>query len=841
MTGGIPTHARVVVIGGGIVGVSVAYHLAKRGWTDTVLLERKQLTSGTTWHAAGLVTKLRATYNMTTIAAYAEECFREVERETGLSTGFRTTGSILVARTPGRWTEIQRGMSMAKVCGFDVEAIDGAEAKRMWPLMDESNIVGAAYLPADGVANPIDATQAIAKAFRQRGGQIFENTPVLDVLTRDGRVTGVRTESGDITCDAVVNCAGMWARELGARNGVPIPLHAAEHFYLVTEPIDGLARDLPVLRCPDDTAYFREDAGKLMVGFFEPGAKPWGMDGIPEDFTFGRLPADWDHLGPFVEMAARRVPLLRDAGIKLFFNGPESFTPDDRYILGEAPELLGYFVAAGFNSVGFQSGPGAGRALADWIVDGHPSMDLSEVDIRRFMPFQVNRRYLHDRTTEVLGLLYDMHWPFRQVETARGVRRSPLHGRLAAAGAVFGETAGWERANWFATDGVEPRYEYSYGRQNWFESSAGEHRAVREAVGLFDQTSFGKQLVQGRDAEAVLNRICANDVAVEPGRLMYTQWLNDRGGIEADVTVTRLDDTRFFVVSAAADQRRDRAWLDANIPSDAHCMVTDVTSAFAVLNLQGPRSRELLGRVSPADFSNAAFPFGRSREVELGYAIVRAARVTYVGELGWELYVPTEMAEHVHERLVEAGDGLGLRHAGYHAMNSLRIEKAYRHMGHDISDEDSPLEAGVGFAVAWDKPGGFIGRDALLRRRDAGLSRRLVTFTLDDPEPLLYHNEPIWRDGALVGRTTSGWYGHTLGRAVGLGYVDAGKPGAATAEWILGGSYEIEIATVRYDATPSLRPPYDPLGLRIKAEPEASSERGASSASAALPAAAGPR
>ncbi|HSG84826.1 MAG TPA: FAD-dependent oxidoreductase, partial [Candidatus Limnocylindrales bacterium] len=557
MTTQLPTHARVVIIGGGIVGVSVAYHLAKRGWTDVVLLERKQLTSGTTWHAAGLVTKLRATYNMTTLAAYAEECFKAVEAETGLSTGFRTTGSILIARTEGRWTEIQRGISMGRVCGFEVEVIDAAEAKRMWPLMDESGIVGAAYLPADGVANPTDATEAIAKAFRLRGGKIFEHTKVTDVLTKDGRVTGVRTQAGDIGCEVVVNCAGMWARELGARNGVNIPLHAAEHFYLITEPVEGLQPDLPVLRCPDDTAYIREDTGKIMVGFFEPGAKPWGMDGIPEDFAFGTLPEDWDHLTPFIQMAARRLPLLNDIGIKLFFNGPESFTPDDRYILGEAPGLAGYFVAAGFNSVGFQSGPGAGRAVADWIVEGQAPMDLAEVDIRRFMPFQANRRYLRERTTEVLGLLYDMHWPFRQVETARGVRRSALHDRLAAAGACFGETAGWERANWFATPGMEPVYEYSYGRQNWFEASAGEHRAVREAVGVFDQSSFGKLLVQGPDAEAVMNRISANDVSVEPGRVVYTQWLNERGGIEGDVTVTRLDETRFMVVSAAADQLRD--------------------------------------------------------------------------------------------------------------------------------------------------------------------------------------------------------------------------------------------------------------------------------------------
>ena len=812
----LPSQARAVVIGGGIVGVSVAYHLARRGWTDTVLLERNQLTSGTTWHAAGLLTKLRATYNMTMLASYAEELFRAVEAETGEGTGFRTTGSILLARTEERWTEVKRGISMAKVCGFDVEIIDAAEAKRMWPLMDESGIVGAAYLPNDGVANPSDATLAMAKAFRLRGGHIFEHTAVTEVLTKDGRVTGVRTAEGEIACEIVVNCAGMWGRELGARNGVTIPLQAAEHYYLITEPVPDLPADLPVLRCPDDTAYIREDTGKIMVGFFEPGAKPWGVDGIPDDFAFGRLPEDWDHLAPFIAMAARRLPLLNDIGIKLFFNGPESFTPDDRYILGEAPNLGGYFVAAGFNSVGFQSGGGAGRAVADWIVDGHPPMDLAEVDIRRFMPFQGNRRYLRERTTEVLGLLYDMHWPFRQIETARGIRRTVLHDRVAAVGAVFGELAGWERANWYATGGVEPRYEYSYGRQNWFGCSADEHRAVRESVGILDQSSFAKLLVQGRDAEAVLSRACANDVAVEPGRIVYTQWLNERGGIEADVTVTRLDADRFLVLSAAADQERDRSWLARHVPDDARCVLTDVTAAYALLNVQGPRSREWLARVSPDDLSDAGFPFGTSREIEIGMALARATRITYVGELGWELLVPADTAVHVYDALVAAADGLGLRHVGYHALNSLRLEKAYRHMGHDITDEDSPLEAGLGFAVAWDKPGGFLGRDALLRRREAGVSRRLVTFTLDDPTPLLYHNEPIWRDGTLVGKTTSGWYGHTLGRAVAMGYVEAGTPGAATRDWLLGGRYEIEVATERYAATPTLRPPYDPDGVRIK-------------------------
>jgi 4-methylaminobutanoate oxidase (formaldehyde-forming) len=813
----LPTHARVVIVGGGIMGVSLAYHLAKRGWTDTVLLERKTLTSGTTWHAAGLLTKLRATYNMTVIAAYAEELFRTAEQETGMGTGIRTTGSILVARTEARWEEVRRGMSMAKPCGFDVHQISPAEAKAMWPLMDESGIVGAAYLPADGVASPADATLAVAKAFRLRGGQVFEHTAVRDVLTKDGRVTGVRTDQGDIATEIVVNCAGMWARELGARSGVNIPLHAAEHFYLVTEPIAGLQPDLPVLRCPDDTAYIREETGKIMVGFFEPGAKPWGMHGIPEDSEFIQLPADWDHLMPFIEMASRRLPILNEVGIQLFFNGPESFTPDDRYILGPAPELDGYWVGAGFNSVGFQSGPGAGRALADWIVDGHAPMDLSDVDIRRFARFQVNREYLRERTTETLGLLYDMHWPFRQVETARGVRRSPLHDRVAAAGAAFGEVNGWERANWFAPAGVEPRYEYSYKRQNWFPYSAEEHRAVREAVGVLDQSSFAKMLVQGRDAERVLNQVCAGNVAVPVGKVVYTQWLNERGGIEADVTVSRLAPDAYMVFSAAADQQRDFTWLRNHVPQDAHCFLTDVTAAYAVLNVQGPNSRALLGRVSPADFSTEAFPYMTSREIELGYGIVRASRVTYVGELGWELMIPADQALHVYDTLMAAGDGLGLQLVGYHALNSLRVEKGYRHMGHDITEEDSPAEAGLGFAVAWKKPGGFIGQDAALYRRDEGLRRRLVTLLLDDPEPLLYHNELIWRDGSLVGRTTSGWYGHTLGRAIGLGYVEAPDGVVATDEWILGGTYELEIATERFSAAATLKPPYDPTGARIKA------------------------
>jgi glycine cleavage system T protein len=812
----LPAQARVVVIGGGIVGASVLYHLTERGWTDVVLLERKRLTSGTTWHAAGLVGQLRATYNMSRLASYAKELFVELERRTGSGVGFIQPGSLLVATTDGRWEEIRRNASMANLMDVELRLLDRDEVAALWPLMDVADVRGAAFLPADGVASPSEVTHALATAAEMAGARVFEGTRVTEVVLREDRVAGVRTDRGEIACEYVVNCTGMWARELGAGAGVAVPLHAAEHFYLVTEPIEALRPDLPVLRLPDDATYARNEAGKLMVGFFEPNAKPWATDGIPPDAEFLTLPPDWDHLEPWIERAARRIPVFGQVGIQLFFNGPESFTPDDRYVLGEAPGLRGYYVAAGFNSVGFASGGGAGRAVADWLVDGHAPMDLWEVDIRRFMPFQRNRRYLYGRTTETLGLLYEMHWPFRQMTTSRGVRRSPLHDRLAGAGACFGEVAGWERPNWYAPEGVEPRYEYSYGRQNWFPYAAEEHRAVREGVGLFDQTSFGKLLVQGRDAEAVLNRVCAGDVAVAPGRIVYTPWLNERGGIESDVTVTRLDEMRFMVVTTGTSTMKDLDWLARSIDPEARVAVTDVTSAEAVLSVMGPRSRELLASMSDADLSNAGFPFGTAREIDLGLAFVRAARVTYVGELGWELYVPSEFAVHVYDELVRAGEAFGLRHAGYHALDSLRIEKAYRHWGHDMTDEDSPLQAGLGFTVAWDKPSGFVGRDALLRQREAGINRRLAVVTLADPEPLLYHNEPILRDGAIVGRVTSAAFGHTVGRSIGLGYVTR-EDGPVTDGWLAAGRIEVEVALERLAAGAALRGPYDPTNARIRA------------------------
>jgi len=811
----IPSHAHVVIIGGGIVGCSVAYHLGKRGCSDVLLLERKQLTCGTTWHAAGLVGQLRATQNLTRLAQYTTHLYEGLERETGQATGFRQVGSIAVAASEARFEELKRGASMARCFGLEVQILPPDAARERWPLLSTDGLVGAVFLPKDGQTNPVDTTRSLARGARQAGVCIVENLKVTAIRAARGAVTGVATEHGEVRAEAVVNCAGMWAREVGGWANVSVPLHAAEHFYIVTQPMAGLASGLPILRDADARSYFKEDTGKLLVGWFEPRAKPWGEGGIPESFAFEHLPADLGHIEPLFASAMQRVPALESAGVQVFFNGPESFTPDDRYLLGETPEMRGLYVAAGFNSIGIQSAGGAGKVLADWIIDGHPPFDLWDVDIRRCAPFQRNKRYLRDRTAETLGLLYAMHWPFHQAETARGVRKSALHDRLAAAGACFGEVAGFERPNWFAAAGAEARDEYSYGRQNWFAQAAGEHQAVRERVGLFDQSSFAKFVLKGRDAATVLGRVCANDIDVPIGRIVYTQWLNERGGIEADLTVTREAEDAFLIVTSCATQTRDFGWLCRSIAPDARAVAFDVSSAYAVLGLMGPRSRELLATLTDADLSTAAFPFATSRIIDLGYARVRASRITYVGELGYELYIPTEFAQSVYDVIVGAGEPFGLRLAGYHALNSLRMEKAYRHWGHDICDEDTPLEAGLQFAVAWDKPGGFVGLEALSERRAEGVRRRLVAVALERADRLLYHNEPIWRNDELVGRISSGMFGHTVGASLGLGYLaNGGAP--VSAEWIAAGRYEVEVACERVPARVSLRPFYDPSSARVK-------------------------
>jgi 4-methylaminobutanoate oxidase (formaldehyde-forming) len=810
----IPTHARVVIIGGGIIGASISYHLAKLGWTDTVLLERKRLTSGTTWHAAGLVGQLRATANMTKLAQYTTNLYATLEQETGQATGFLQRGSVSIANNPARYEELMRGASMAKNFGLDVHPVTPAEIRQLWPLLNVDDLIGGVHLPNDGQTNPVDTTMALVKGATMRGAKVLENIEVTSILSKNNRAVGVETAEGRIDADHVVIASGMWSRKLGLQAGVDIPLQACEHFYIVTDPFPGLDPHLPVLRDPDNCAYYKEDAGKLLLGAFEPNAKPWAVDGIPDDFEFGELPDDFEHFAPILEAAMQRLPALQSVGIRKFFNGPESFTPDVRYLLGETPDLRNLFVAAGFNSIGIQSAGGAGRALAEWIVAGHAPMDLADVDISRMQRFQTNKAYLKERVSESLGLLYAMHWPYRQYETGRGVRTSPLHERLEAQGACFGEVAGWERANWFAPPGIKPEYEYSYGRQNWFEHAAAEHRAVRDSVGLFDMTSFGKFRVEGRDACAVLQRICANDMDVAPGRLVYTQWLNDRAGIEADLTVTRLSETAYQVVTAGATARRDLAWLKRHIPEDASAVAIDVSSAEAVLCVMGPNSRALLEKLSGADLSNQAHPFATAREIEIGYAKLRAARVTYVGELGWELYIPTEFARGVFDAIMAEGPNHGLKLAGLHALDSCRIEKAYRHWGHDIGPDDSPLQAGLMFAVKLDNQRNFIGRDALLRQRETGPGRRLVQFRLNDPEPMLYHDEPIWHDGEMIGRTTSGAYGHHLGAAIALGYVE--ETHGRVADRIAARGFEIEIAGHRFTAEASLTPLYDPKNTRIR-------------------------
>jgi len=810
----LPSHAQVIVIGGGIIGCSTAYHLTKLGVKDVLLLERKQLTCGTTWHAAGLVRSALYTQNLTRIAKYTIELYRRLEAETGQATGLVQPGSISIATNAERWEELLRSVGMLHAFNVEAEPISAREAQQKWPLMNFDDVVGAVWYPQDGKCNPIDTCMALARGARLGGARIHENTPVTKVLVEDGRAVGVETREGTIRAETVVNCAGIWARELGLSVGVDVPLQACEHFYIVTDPMEGMNAKLPIVRDMDHCAYYKEDAGKLLLGAFEPVAKPWALDGIPEDFAFGELPEDFDHFAPILEDAMRRVPSLRDVGIRKFFNGPESFSADGRYILGPAPELERYFVCAGFNSIGIQSGGGAGMALAHWIVNGEPPFDLWDVDIGRFFPHQNAKSFLVPRVSESLGLLYAMHWPFRQYESSRGIRKSPLHDRIAAAGACFGEVAGYERPNWFGAPGETPAYVYSYGRQNWFDASRREHVAVRERVVLFDQSCFAKFSVKGPGALPLLNRVSCNEIDVAPGRVVYTQWLNEKGGIEADLTVLRLAADDFLVITSVASQLHDRRHLQRHVLPDERVTIVDVSSAFAMLGLMGPLSRDVLANVTTADLSAEAFPFGTTRELELANARVRATRITYVGELGWELLVPTDFATKVFDLLVGAGQPHGIALAGYHAMNSLRIEKAYRHWGHDITTDETPLEGGLAFCVAWHKPGGFIGRDALLARRGVPPRTRLVQFLLQDPASLLHHNEPIWRDGLRVGRITSGMYGHTLRGAVGLGYVDLGVP--SPAEAFVAGRYEIEVARRMIPATAALRPLYDPTSGRAR-------------------------
>lgn len=813
----LPSRARAVIIGGGVIGTSVAYHLTRLGITDVVLLEQGQLSSGTTWHAAGLVGQLRASEGMTRLVQYSTTLYAELEAETGLSAGYKQCGGVTVARTEDRMEQLRRTAANAAAFDLECELLSPAEALEHYPVMRTDDLVGAIWLPADGKANPTDLTYALAKGARMRGARIVEKTRVLDVLTADGAVRGVRTDAGDIEAEIVVNCAGQWAKQVAAMVGANVPLHSAEHFYVVSEPIAGVHPDLPILRDPDGYTYFKEEVGGLVIGGFEPEAKPWvSPDAIPYPFEFQLLDEDWEHFEILMNSALLRIPALESTGIKKFYNGPESFTPDNQFILGEAPECRNFFVGAGFNSVGIATAGGAGRALAEWIVEGAPTTDLTGVDIRRFALFNGNNRWLHDRVAEVLGIHYEIPWPNREMTTARPFRRSPVHHLLDAAGANFGSKMGWERANFFAPPGEAPVIDYTWGTPNWLPWSAAEQRSTRTGVTVFDQTSFSKYVVVGRDAEAALQWLCTADVAVPVGRSVYTGMLNARGTYEADVTVTRTAADEFLMVSSAATTERDKDHIRRHLPAGADAHVVDVTSSYAVFGVMGPRSRELLSVLTDADLSDAAFPFGTSRVLSLGYATVRATRITYVGELGWELYVPAEFAVGVYEDLMAAGEPLGVMRGGYYAIESLRLEKGYRAFGRELSPSENPVEAGLLFACKLGTGIDFLGRDAVERARAQGPRRKLVGFRVETPNPMLWGGELILRDGAVAGQATSAAWGETTNACVGLAYLRAADGAVVDADWVRRGDYQVSVGGVLHPISVSLRPLYDPAGERIR-------------------------
>ena len=811
----LPERARIVIIGGGVIGTSVAYHLTRLGHTDVVLLEQGQLSCGTTWHAAGLVGQLRASESGTRLVQYSTELYADLERETGLSAGYLQCGGVTVARTEDRMTQLRRTAANAAAYDLDCELLTPAQALDRYPVMRVDDLVGAIWLPADGRANPTDLTMALAKGARQRGARVIEHVRVLDVLTYEGRVTGVRTDAGDIEAEIVVNCAGQWAKAVGAMAGVNVPLYSAEHFYVVTETIAGVHPDLPILRDPDGYTYFKEEVGGLVIGGFEPEAKPWvPPDRIPSPFEFQVLDEDWEHFEILMENALLRIPALEHTGCKKLYNGPESFTPDNQFILGEAPECANFFVGAGFNSVGIASAGGAGRALAEWIVNGSPTTDLTAVDIRRFAPFNGNNAWLHDRVAEILGVHYEIPWPNRELTTARPFRRSPVHHLLVAANANFGSRMGWERANFFAPPDAEPTIEYSWGKPNWLPWSAAEQVSTRTGVTVFDQTSFSKYLLVGPDAEQGLQWLCTNDVAVPLGKAVYTGMLNERGTYESDLTITRTGAGEFLIVSSAATTERDKDHIRKNLPAGSRAELVDVTSAMAVFGVMGPRSRALLATLTDADLSDAGFPFGTSRQISLGYATVRATRITYVGELGWEIYVPSEFAVGVYDDLMAAGEQFGVRRGGYYAIESLRLEKGYRAFGRELTPNDNPVEAGLLFTCKLTSDIEFLGRAAVERAKAEGPRRRLVSFAVDSADPMLWGGELIRRDGEVAGQVSSAAWGATTGACVGLGYLRA--PTVITPDWVRAGRYTVDVGGTVYPITVSLGPIYDPGNERIR-------------------------
>jgi 4-methylaminobutanoate oxidase (formaldehyde-forming) len=800
-------------VGGGVIGTSVAYHLTKLGWKDVVLLEQGQLGGGTSWHAAGLVGRLRTSNSMTRINKYTVELYSQLQQETSHSVGWKQVGSLIVAKSEDRMIQLRRTMAMAELFGVEAHLISPKIAQEKWPLLRVDDVLGAAWLPHDGKVIPKEVPVALALGAKARGAKIYERIRVIGIESKNGRVTGVNTNQGIIQADYVVLCGGMWTRELGLNCGVTIPLYPVEHHYIVTEPLPGAFDELPVGRDPDLCIYFRGEGDGVMLGAFQESSKPWMVDKIPSEFSFQLLEPDWEKFSGPLANGKHRIPALETCKFAKFVNGPESFTPDNNFILGEAPEMRHLFVAAGFNSVGIASAGGAGKYLAEWMLAGEPTLDLWSVDIRRFAPWANNRKFLRERVTEVLGLHYQMAWPNREFESSRCIRQTPLHALLARQNACFGTKNGWERPNWFATGGLKPVTEYSFGRQNWFDCHAREHRGCRENVAIFDQCGFSKYLCQGPDALNLLQRLCGADVDVPKGKAVYTGMFNHRGTFESDLTVIRLDREEFYLISGTSQTIRDLDWIRRSLQDDERDCITDVTEAYGVIGVMGPKSRALLSRVTDADLSNEAFPFGTAQTISIGMATLRAIRITYVGELGWELHIPASQVAFVYELLMKAGRDLEVVNAGHYAINSLRLEKAYRAWGVDISPDDTALEASLGFAIGWKKSAQFNGKDALQQQKQGRLTRQLVTFVLHDPGPVLWGSEPIYRNGQPVGYTTSGSYGHTLGAAVGMGYVKYQE--GITPEFINEGRYEINISGKRFSATPHVKAPFDPERKKI--------------------------
>jgi 4-methylaminobutanoate oxidase (formaldehyde-forming) len=812
----LPTSAKVVIVGGGIVGCSVAYHLGKLGMTDVLLLERAKLTSGSTWHAAGLVGQLRTSAGITQLLGYSVDLYGRLEQETGLATGWKRNGGLRLACNEERWTEVKRQATTATSFGLEMHLLTPAEAKELWPLMQVDDVVGAAFLPSDGQASPSDIAMSLAKGARMGGVTIAEEVGVTGVVVEGGRVRAVETTKGRVECDKLVICAGQWSRELGRLAGVNIPLVSVQHQYLVTDRIEGVTSNLPTLRDPDRLTYWKEEVGGLVMGGYEPNPIPWAVDGLPNDFEFQLLENDLAHFEPLLELAAGRVPAMENAGIKQFLNGPESFTPDGNFILGEAPEVRGIFVGAGFNAFGIAAGGGAGMALAEWVAKGSPPFDLWPADIRRFGRNHLDTNWVRTRTLEAYAKHYAMAWPFEEYRSGRPLRRSPLYDKLKSEGAAFGEKLGWERPNWFADTAAGESAEdvYSYGRQNWFAAVGREHKACRERVAVFDQTSFAKFRLKGPDADKVLSFIAAGDVSRAPGHLTYTQMLNPCGGIECDLTVARVAADDYYIVTGTGFATRDFDWISRSIPEGADAQLSDVTSGYSVLSVMGPRSRDVLQSLTDADLSNAGFPFARARRIGMAGAPVLALRVTYVGELGWELHIPVEFAATVYEAIMRAGEPHGIANAGYRAIESLRLEKGYRAWGSEIGPDASPLVAGLGWAAKLKSSQPFQGREALEEQAAKPLPRLLAGFTTD-PAIVLLGRETIYRDGKPVGWLASGGFGHTVGRSIGYGYVR--NPDGVDASYVLSASYELEVATERVPAEVFLAPLYDPSGARIRA------------------------